>query len=249
MQEITSIALVLVCVYLLIAVFLYLYQRKLIYFPVPVDPGFIADEVTVENDGIRLHGWVLNPDQPRALIYFGGNSELITHRRGFFEDVFGDHSVYLINYRGYGHSEGRPSEAALFSLRQQDRRFLKAGTRAQRLAADLLDDPDRLLSAVLFWNLVVNMTYFAVASIAGFRLETNAGVGQAGTVAFAGGSVLAIIFFSEMLPKTLAVIAARTLSALFAMPLAGAVRAVDPLMPALRLTNLLSRRPPQSSRS
>ena len=115
MQEITSIMLVLVCVYLLIAVFLYLYQRRLIYFPVAVDPAFIADEVTVENDGVRLHGWVLNPDQPRALIYFGGNSELITHRRGFFEDVFGDYSVYLINYRGYGHSEGRPSEAALFS--------------------------------------------------------------------------------------------------------------------------------------
>lgn len=134
------------------------------------------------------------------------------------------------------------SEAALFSLRQQDRRFLKSGTRTQRMAADLLDDPDRLLSAVLFWNLVVNMTYFAVASIVGFRLETNVAVGQAGAVAFAAGSVLAIIFFSEMLPKTLAVITARTLSALFAMPLAGAVRAVDPLMPALRLTNLLSRR-------
>jgi len=134
------------------------------------------------------------------------------------------------------------SEAALFSLRQQDRRFLKAGTRAQRLAAELLNDPDRLLSAVLFWNLVVNMTYFAVASIAGFRLEGTAAAGQAATVAFAAGSVLAIIFFSEMLPKTLAVTAARTLSALFAVPLAVAVRAVDPLMPALRLTNLLSRR-------
>jgi len=134
------------------------------------------------------------------------------------------------------------SEAALFSLRQQDRRFLKSGTRTQRLAAELLDDPDRLLSAVLFWNLVVNMTYFAVASIAGFRLETNDSAGQAATFAFAAGSVLAIIFLSEMLPKTLAVLAARGLSALFAIPLAGAVRVGDPLMPTLRTANLLSRR-------
>jgi len=134
------------------------------------------------------------------------------------------------------------SEAALFSLRQQDRRFLKAGSRTQRLAAELLDDPDRLLSAVLFWNLVVNMTYFAVVSIVGFRLETNATGGHSATFAFAAGSVLAIIFFSEMLPKTLAVTVARTLAPLFAVPLTVAVRIVDPLMPALRLTNLLSRR-------
>jgi len=134
------------------------------------------------------------------------------------------------------------SEAALFSLKQQDRRSLKAGTHAQRVAAALLGDPDRLLSAVLFWNLVVNMTYFAVASIVGIRLERNGAIGQTATYAFAAGSVLAIIFFSEMLPKTLAVIGARTLSGLFGLPLAVAVKVVDPLMPVLRVTNLLSRR-------
>jgi putative hemolysin len=62
-------------------------------------------------------------------------------------------------------------EACLFSLRQPDRQKLATGTRAQRLAVALLEAPDRLLSAVLFWNLMVNMTYFAVASIVSFRLE------------------------------------------------------------------------------
>jgi len=134
------------------------------------------------------------------------------------------------------------SEAAFFSLKQRDRRLLKAGTHAQQVAAALLADPDRLLSAVLFWNLVVNMAYFAVVSIVGFRLERNEAVGQTATYAFAAGSVLTIIFFSEMLPKTLAVLGARTLSGLFGLPLAVAVRLVDPLMPVLRVTNLLSRR-------
>ena len=115
MQEIILPGLALLAVYLLLAAFLYIYQRKLIYFPTPTDPGFDADEVIIDNSGIRLHGWVLNPGQPQALLYFGGNSELITHRRGFFEDVFSNYSVYLINYRGYGRSEGRPSETALFS--------------------------------------------------------------------------------------------------------------------------------------
>jgi len=115
MNEITSIALVLISVYLLLAAFLYIYQRKLIYYPMPVDTEFGATEVVVDNQGIRLHGWILNPGQDKAVIYFGGNSELITHRRGFFEDVFRDYSVYLINYRGYGNSQGNPSEAGLFS--------------------------------------------------------------------------------------------------------------------------------------
>ena len=115
MQEITSIILVLIGIYLLFAAFLYVYQRKLIYYPMPVDPQFSADEINIDNRGILLHGWVLNPGKPRAVIYFGGNSEMVTHRREYFENVFSDYSVYLINYRGYGNSRGSPSESGLFS--------------------------------------------------------------------------------------------------------------------------------------
>jgi hypothetical protein len=115
MKEITSIILVLMSIYLLFAAFLYIYQRRLIYYPMSVDPGFHADEVSIDNRGILLHGWVLNPGKPRAVIYFGGNSEMVTHRREYFENVFSDYSVYLINYRGYGKSQGSPSESGLFS--------------------------------------------------------------------------------------------------------------------------------------
>ena len=115
MKEVTIILLVLAAIYLLMAVYLYVFQRKLIYYPVAHDADFEAQEITVDNQGTLLHGWVLNPDRDKALIYFGGNSELLTHRSGYFEDVFSDYSVYLINYRGYGKSQGSPSEAALFS--------------------------------------------------------------------------------------------------------------------------------------
>jgi len=110
-----SIAMLLIGVYLAFAVFLFFYQRKLIYYPVPHDTQFSAEEVSIDNQGIRLHGWVLNPGQRDAVIYFGGNAEMISHRREFFEDVFRDFSVYLVNYRGYGLSEGQPTEAGLFS--------------------------------------------------------------------------------------------------------------------------------------
>ncbi len=115
MKEFASIILVLISIYLLFAAFLYVYQRKLIYYPVPVDPTFKATEIRVDNGATELHGWVLNPGKSRAVIYFGGNSELITHRQAFFESVFSGYSVYLINYRGYGNSAGSPSESRLFS--------------------------------------------------------------------------------------------------------------------------------------
>ena len=115
MNVIASIILVLFSIYLLVAAYLYIYQRRLLYHPVAVDPVFCADEISFDNDGTRLHGWILHPGKSRAVIYFGGNSELITHRQAYFEDVFSDYSVYLVNYRGYGKSQGNPSESGLFS--------------------------------------------------------------------------------------------------------------------------------------
>lgn len=115
MNEITSILLAIGAIYLLASIFLYLYQRKLIYFPVAIDSAFVGEEITVDNQETRLHGWVLNPGKANAVIYFGGNNEMVTHRQEFFEDVFRGYSIYLINYRGYGLSQGRPSEAGLFA--------------------------------------------------------------------------------------------------------------------------------------
>jgi len=132
------------------------------------------------------------------------------------------------------------SEAALFYLQGPERRAMAAGTRAQRVAAALLDDPDRLLSAVLFWNLMVNVTYFALAAIVGLQLR--AWLPRSGVIAYSCGSLLILIFFSEMLPKSLAVLRAPAVAALVSIPLAAAVRAVDWLMPVLRMANLLSRR-------
>ncbi|MCP4191223.1 MAG: DUF21 domain-containing protein [Planctomycetaceae bacterium] len=133
------------------------------------------------------------------------------------------------------------SEAALFSLRAPERQSLKNGNRAQRLAAELLEDSDRLLTAVLFWNLLVNIVYFALASLVGFRLD-KAGLGKSALLMFTISALLSMIFLSEMLPKSLAVLKARVISALFSVPLSAAVKFVDPLMPTLRVVNLLSRR-------
>jgi len=132
------------------------------------------------------------------------------------------------------------SEAALFYLGSRERRELASGNRAQRIAAGLLADPDRLLTAVLFWNLLVNVVYFAVVSIAVLDLENQGRGAQAGLLAL--GSLLAVIVFSEMLPKSLAVLQPRAVAALVAVPLAAAVRVLDPALPVLRKITLVSRR-------
>ena len=64
------------------------------------------------------------------------------------------------------------SEAAFFSLQTSDR--ADDSDRKRSLAVGrLLQKPERLLSAILFWNLLINMAYFAVASIVGTQLRNR----------------------------------------------------------------------------
>ncbi len=68
--------------------------------------------------GIRLHGWLLKnspaTSTPPLIIYFGGNAEEASEMVSYFGHL-NSWSLLLINYRGYGLSEGNPSEQNLFS--------------------------------------------------------------------------------------------------------------------------------------
>ena len=134
------------------------------------------------------------------------------------------------------------SEAALFYLRPADRRALRNGTRSELAAYDLLRDSERLLSAVLFWNLVINIAFFAISSIVAIRIDKIATLGQGPAVAFAALSLLSIIFFSEMLPKSFAVMRPRQLVRVLSIPLSLFVRVLDPMMPLMQGVNLVTRR-------
>ena len=79
-------------------------------------------EVTLTaDDGTPLHGWLVpGREGGRAplLIYFGGNAEEVS---GLLERraELATWSLLLINYRGFGRSEGQPGEAALFGDAQR----------------------------------------------------------------------------------------------------------------------------------
>ena len=132
------------------------------------------------------------------------------------------------------------SEAALFSLQPDMRRSMKRGHAGQRIAVELLEHPERLLSAILFWNLLVNTIYFTLTSIVALQLERHDRHGEAGVLATV--AVMGLIFLGELGPKTIGVMAPRGLAAILSVPLAAAVRALDPVMPLLtRLDRALRR--------
>jgi pimeloyl-ACP methyl ester carboxylesterase len=89
--------------------------RELIYprrgTRVPVEATTYALDV----GAATLRGWVVNPGRDRALVYFGGNGERLDPWQDVLADRFPGHTSYLLAYRGYGASDGRPTEPALGS--------------------------------------------------------------------------------------------------------------------------------------
>ncbi len=103
-----------VFVYMGISLIMYISQRNLLYFPTSYTKIEGTKEVYFESNSYRLQGWVVNKGQEKALIYYGGNAENIEQNIDFFKKQFMDRTVYLINYRGYGKSEGNPTQDNLF---------------------------------------------------------------------------------------------------------------------------------------
>ncbi|WP_339909524.1 CNNM domain-containing protein [Symmachiella dynata] len=132
------------------------------------------------------------------------------------------------------------SETALFYLSRDELRAFRVGKPRERMAATLLRNPDRLLTAILFWNLVTNLTYFTVSILVTRKLETEGHTAAGGL--FGLGSLVAIIVFGEVLPKSLAIAIRKSLSSWVSFPLAAAVRVLDPVAPMLRSVTILVRR-------
>lgn len=109
------IALPIALTYVAACGYLYVRQRDLTYCPQLTRVGAEQTDFSLSQDGVTLRGWVVNPGHRRALIYFGGNAESIQDHRDTFAQWFPNHTAYLVAYRGFGASDGEPSEQALFS--------------------------------------------------------------------------------------------------------------------------------------
>ena len=75
--------------------------------------GIVAQDIYFSsNDGVRLHGWFLPASKQPAkgtVIFVHGNAENIsTHLGSVWWLPAEGFNVFLFDYRGYGHSEGKP---------------------------------------------------------------------------------------------------------------------------------------------
>jgi uncharacterized protein len=128
-----------------------LLEPRVTFMPVtahPVTPAAIGlpfEDVAVRtDDGVRVHGWFVpagyrrgSGRAPLTLLFFHGNAENVgdclplgpmARRAGY--------NILLLDYRGYGLSEGRPSEKGIY-------RDGEAALRYLRSRPDV--DPDRIV--------------------------------------------------------------------------------------------------------
>lgn len=108
-----TLAVVLVLAYAMLCALLFLAQRRMIYLPEYTRTARDGTDYALARDGVELRGWVVNPGQDSAIVYFGGNGESVQANRDDFARWFPRRTVYLLAYRGYGASDGAPSGDAL----------------------------------------------------------------------------------------------------------------------------------------
>lgn len=119
-----SIAIVLImAMAMAVPVLAYVLQERLVFFPQPLgaaERASIAEhyrdvhELVLDADGRRRHAWHIPAARGKpTVIYFGGNAEnaawMIEDARTRVEGV----GWLLVDYPGYGGSDGMPSEASI----------------------------------------------------------------------------------------------------------------------------------------
>ena len=109
----TSLMVIAGLAYVGLCAWVYATQRAQIYFRTPASHQPRAQAEWVESSGQRIKVWVVSRPGSRALLYFGGNAEDVAGNIDAFVASLPNRSLYLVNYRGYGGSSGRPAEAGL----------------------------------------------------------------------------------------------------------------------------------------
>jgi fermentation-respiration switch protein FrsA (DUF1100 family) len=101
---------------------MYLFQRKLMYFPetVRTAPAAVglpaAEEITLDTaDGEHVIVWHVPPRANNAVVlYFHGNGGSLRLRNERFQRITADGTgLVALSYRGYGGSSGAPTESGL----------------------------------------------------------------------------------------------------------------------------------------
>ncbi len=113
----------LIAIYVIVVLLLFTIQKRLIFSPNrtlsydPEDIGLDYEHVTFETrDEVKLHGWYIPHRNAKAtVLFFHGNAGDIADR---MDTILQWHRLevnfLIFDYRGYGKSEGSPSENGLY---------------------------------------------------------------------------------------------------------------------------------------
>ena len=117
-------------------------ERSLIYYPTrrleatPGDYGLPFEDVRpTAEDGVRLHGWYVPGRRPVTVLWCHGNAGNISHRLEnlrLLRERLGVGTL-LFDYRGYGASDGTPSEVGTYRDARAFRAWLRARTPGEPL--------------------------------------------------------------------------------------------------------------------
>lgn len=142
-KRMLKIIYLLVTLYLAMLALMFVFQRRLLYFPTPLSESQVAHSapftrltVTTE-DGLFLSSWE-SPGTPgkQTILFFHGNAGNAADRMPLMRVLLAaGHSVVLAEYRGYGGNPGTPSEA---NLLQDARRLIDDIIRRGVAAADII---------------------------------------------------------------------------------------------------------------
>jgi len=127
MSSLAYVALLVAAIYTVLALFLYVSQSRLIYYPdlpsrtlvtTPHRIGLAHESVELATqDGETLSAWfVPAPDARATLLFAHGNAGNISHRLDSIR-LFNELglAVFIFDYRGYGESSGKPSEQGTYT--------------------------------------------------------------------------------------------------------------------------------------
>ncbi len=126
MKTISKFLILVVCLYAGVTALIYFRQSSLIYYPNVAGRGLTAtpqqiglafeDVELVTEDKIHLHGWFIPSDNAHGtLLFFHGNAGNISHRLDSIA-IFNRMrlNVFIIDYRGYGQSQGQVTETGTY---------------------------------------------------------------------------------------------------------------------------------------
>ncbi|MCW8934325.1 MAG: alpha/beta hydrolase [Gammaproteobacteria bacterium] len=126
MTSIWKIIIIGASIYAALCIYIYFMQKSLIFYPnmpgrnlisTPENIGLTYQNVELlTEDNIKIHGWFIpNKNAKGTLLFFHGNAGNISHRLdsiALFHEL--ELNVFIIDYRGYGRSEGKTTEKGTY---------------------------------------------------------------------------------------------------------------------------------------